>query len=91
MYLQVASFCQAELSAKVYADSFANPVVLHAEITINVQPKLIQTDVVVARARELAEASKQSSIAAMGSSWSMPTVARSSNKRDELSRNPKKN
>ena len=58
IYLQVTSSCEAELSAKVYADSFANPIVLHGQINVSVQTKSIEVDVIVAKAKELAEASK---------------------------------
>jgi hypothetical protein len=53
LYLQVTSNCEAELSAKVYADSFASPVVLNGRISVNVQTKLIEADTIVARAKEL--------------------------------------
>jgi hypothetical protein len=58
-YLVVSGACKAEFGAKVYADSFANPILLHAEITVAVQPRMIQTDAVVAEAKKLLEASKR--------------------------------
>jgi len=61
-YLQVSSACKAKISAKVYADSFAHPIVLYAEIAIAVQPRLIQTDAVVAKAKELLEATKANTV-----------------------------
>jgi len=59
-YLLVSAACKAKFSAKVYADSFANPIVLHAEIAVDVQPRLIQTDAVVAKAKKLLEDTKRS-------------------------------
>ncbi len=58
-YLLASGACKAEFGAKVYADSFANPILLHAEIAVAVRPRLIQTDAVVAEAKKLLEASKQ--------------------------------
>lgn len=65
-YLVASGACKAEFAAKVYADSFANPILLHAEITIAVQPRIIQTDAVVAEAKKLLEASKQSILTSSG-------------------------
>jgi hypothetical protein len=57
-FLQVSESCKADFSAKVYADSFANPIVLHAHMTVEAHPGLVQTDAVVAKAKELKEAQK---------------------------------
>ena len=71
-FLQVASVCKTDFSAKVYADSFANPIVLHAQLAVNVQPKLIQSDVIVAKAKELMEAATSATVvtSSIGSGWS---------------------
>jgi nucleoside 2-deoxyribosyltransferase len=59
IYLLAPGACKAEFRAKVYADSFPNPIVLYAEIAVAVQPKLLKTDIVVAKAKELLEAEKR--------------------------------
>jgi len=59
-FLQVADVCQAEFSAKVYADSFVNPIVLRAQLSVSIEPKLIQADAIVAKAKELMEEEKHS-------------------------------
>lgn len=61
-YLLPSDACKAEFRAKVYADSFANPIELHAEIAVSVQPKLLKSDEVVAKAKELWEAEKTQNI-----------------------------
>lgn len=61
-YLLPSDACKAEFRAKVYADSFANPIELHAEIAVSVQPKLLKSDEVVAKAKELWEAEKRQNI-----------------------------
>jgi hypothetical protein len=74
IFLQVASACKAEFSAKVYADSFAHPIVLHAQLAVNVQLKLIQSDVIVAKAKELMEAKTSATGSfTVGSSWANAT------------------
>jgi hypothetical protein len=58
-YLLVSGACKAEFGAKVYADSFPHPIVLHAEIAIATQSKVLKTDVLIAKAKELLEAEKR--------------------------------
>jgi hypothetical protein len=59
IYLLPLGACKAEFRAKVYADSFPNPIMLHAELTVVAQSKLLKTDVVIAEAKELLEAEKR--------------------------------
>jgi hypothetical protein len=61
-YLLPSDACKAEFRAKIYADSFANPIELHADIAVSVQPKLLKSDEVVAKAKELLKAEKQRTI-----------------------------
>ena len=72
-YLLASGSCKAEFRAKVYADSFATPIVLHVEIAVAGQPKLLNSDVVVAKAKELLEAEKRnvSLTAAAGTIFSL--------------------
>jgi hypothetical protein len=52
-YLYVAGACKAKFSAKVYADSFASPIMLHAEVAITPQARLISVDGVLAEGEKL--------------------------------------
>lgn len=61
IFLQVSDNCKAKFSAKVYADSFATPIVLHAEISVEGNPRLVPTDDIVATAMKLKAATEKPS------------------------------
>ena len=58
-FLQVETACKAEFQAKVYADSFATPLLLQAALNVDVRPKFIQSQVIVEKAQEIKAAEEQ--------------------------------
>jgi hypothetical protein len=74
-YFQVSETCKAEFTAKVYADNFANPVSLRADISVSVERKQLQTETVIAEARARMEAEKRTSSSMSSSSMPLPSIS----------------
>lgn len=54
-YLTALEPCKASILAKVYADSFAQPLVLVAELSVAISAKIISAELIIAEMRKLAE------------------------------------
>jgi hypothetical protein len=60
IFLEVLTPCKANVRAMVYADNFSNPIVLEAQVTVAVQPRVVQTDVIIETAKKLSEKASRS-------------------------------
>lgn len=57
-YVEASTAFKAQFSAKVFADSFASPVVLHAELNIDASSRVIQSDSIAEKAKKMASKPK---------------------------------
>jgi len=75
-FLTVLENCKAKFRAKVYAENFANPIVLQAEVAVAVQPRIVESDVIVGTAKHLAEEARRSTLATTVGGWNRLSTLR---------------
>lgn len=59
VFLHVPGDCKAKINAKVYADSFPEPVVLDAEIAFTVRPRPTRRDLILQKAKDRLASGRQ--------------------------------